>query len=355
MSVCVLMIAFAGCDKQTQHSSVSSQNDGHSGFRSDDEGDGDTVDMSDLAAASISTSGISLFTLDLQTHVSHVSLTLQGMFRNGESMLYFEDFDVFETTMESLLYQTDSVMDEWEDNFAFVSFRNHYENTYSGPLNYQELALIRIPDPYFESVVSTDSSVRVGDTIYKYDFTEQLVYAVPVGSGTVQQHGIGPRSSHDCPNQGLRVSRCRIYTTPIHPVYQQSHWDLECIKWNESWWINSSFGAKTTIRLHHPDGSWSRHIGYQGMMTWDKWHDVIFKRHGDNYYATFEPSIGYWSNNEVWHLRSTSGNVVQIFSRCKLCQAHCVPTNERIHAWMYDYNDDLHHDTWWPSGGSTCH
>jgi len=279
-------------------------------------------------------------------------------------ILTFDSFDCYWSFYESLLNQTESNIDLWENNIGFSSLYSHYVTLYQDPNNDDWASdSLRIPNPLFERMLNVNHEMKIGDFTYTYDFINQLVDIYDNTNGQsitaniemeIQQKTQTHCSSHHTPhvsgtissgNTKLKIQKVYIEQPAIisgSTVYTQPYTQLYIITrhYKKNWLGKWKRNTKTARLVNHID----------------RWHEVQFDVYRRD--SLGEP-LNYLSSKTITNKRyiakNTRANIKFFYWWHWMDNTYpypykvmelCVNKFERFHCYTYDYNDDVHHDFW---------
>lgn len=306
-------------DKLEKHTNILSKNGIHDSIP----GDGTWINHSQLNLSEINTNGVT-------THF------IGEGFNFTDTILEFSSDSSFTNTIKSIFYQSDSIIDLWENNLGFLSMRRHND------LIHPTFDSTRIPDRFFESLLSKKGNIRISDTIYSIKHMVDSVYVYTL-NGTLAR-SVNTRS--DC---GLVVGKkywCGDRYVSDPPVLG----DILIVnkKWSDNWLIYSSIGNTTEgyryTMINPPGGSISYNFIKSKFprisFSLDPWNTIRYKPNA--VFATWKTITG-WDN----HYDTNSKSVEKIYAFRTLLfsfTGYCVSDFGRIHFFLDNYEEDTHHE-----------
>jgi hypothetical protein len=174
----------------------------------------------------------------------------------GENLV-FKSMDEFQNFMSLLTNTSINDIENYEKRLGFNSLR--YQNDrikeFEMP-KFDRVEKDRIDDPYFESILSNNESVVIGDTLYMYDLMYGKVTAKNVHTDSTITHNFRVSA-------GSRL--CRLASTAdSKEICLNEEMDETCIflsvrNWSRYYYLYSSLGVSVSSFKIKPNGKLERY------------------------------------------------------------------------------------------------
>ena len=199
-------------------------------------------DISETVAIAASEAGLKRDMLTEPIPPVRGPINTVGVTVTSDQILMFESEAAFESTMNSLVNHAESDIDSWESEIGFTSMRRNFEMIKEDPtVDDLSIDTLRIGDVYFESIVNSNGDMRVADTIYNFDFGQDLVMVINAATGDVVR-------SIDLGNEDRLLGACSNNIVE-DPREIQTPYGYSLVFWGRKWsrrWLNyASVGAYT--------------------------------------------------------------------------------------------------------------
>lgn len=195
--------------------------------------------------------------------------------------------------------------------------------------------IVRLADPYFESVLNQYNELMIDDTLYTFDFSnKELLITYPDNSDiTINLGSIG---SFFISQMYEECGTCKTWAVP---KYYPNNEKLMAYKWITNAVIYNSIGAGLKYYRKNGRNKWKGYAPGQLTLHIDVWHEVewYFSAFPLVYYdLTYKKRLTYNKDHNQWVFPQG----VFIFYETHLCSTKF----ERIHCYTTDFWNDLHHD-----------
>jgi hypothetical protein len=357
LKVSAILIAFLfivfSCQKRkpvsTDNQNLQRLNKDESGHPADsnDFGDDDMVYFEDLISGDLNNLNNTFYTpSNIQFTVS-LDNTNDTTIVLTKKMMEFSDTTALFNAIGIMEYQLDSILDAWETANAFVSLRKSYEGqSYTSAVDYRNKRPFM--DPTIECMVNEEKCLKAGNLIFIYLLKQkkQIVYDELTEDADI--YDIIINSGDPC-LPGDKIDKSKCYTDassiPFDCDYlyggYQGQYVILCTKFNYLDLFTASLGMETSL-LEYSDYSNS----YDPIKTTnlhmrkDQWH-VVKWRFNKN-----KTHVNIWSSNKVFNTNKKIQNLKHIIARKNgfFLMPYCVEAFERVHAWPFIYENDLHHE-----------
>lgn len=271
----------------------------------------------------------------------------------NNGMLVFSSWECFRNTMNDIINHTSSSLATWETNLGHTSLYSHYE-TLEEDSTYDDRASdsLRYPNKYFERILNSNHTFRVGDSCFTYDFINSTL--------TILDH---------------TTQQTSIINIPSILSYKKTSW---CDDHNKSETVHETFSAPYSIGMtkyinnSYNDLFPSEQVSEVGITVihyrknwlgkWkkkakritsliDKWHELRANRYTLTNWTTFTQIDDKVITDHKW---------VAEFEKCLSVTIHrsqgeigdeivgwCIENWERHHNYSKgNFDNDVHHDTW---------
>lgn len=267
---------------------------------------------------------------------------------NVSGYLHFSDFESFETTIRSLMFQSDSAITVWEVAIGWESsLRGLYvtKELDEDEDDYQNDAT-RIPAREFEAILSDDYKFRIEDTLYTLDLSNEWLISVNLNNTNDRDTFdvfFGRGISSPC-NNGTETDCEKLFSSTKKVVGE---------KWNMTGALYGSFGFRAINYEKNNRGNWKRKKAATIYIWLDHWHETCWA----NQAAYNNGALCYTlptDDQKRWKMKNNAKYVEQILDfsfgiptpSSGPFTTFCVEEFGRTHNWTHDFYEDCHNEAW---------
>lgn len=180
--------------------------------------------------------------------------------------LCFPSQEALMLTMSEITNRSRADISTWGNTLSFVSLYDVKQLEEDNAFDQYAVSLTRIPDHYFESVLSPDAKIKVGNDIYTYNFPAGIL-TVTHPDQTTTTHvisGLNKKNTAD----GFHIERTGRIT-------YNNQFGLDANKFLTFYYLYGSIGTNMSY-WEKPNSRWIKVDRYP-LRTWiDPWHTVTW-------------------------------------------------------------------------------
>lgn len=303
----------------------------------------DVIDFEDLVTRDLSELDYTIY----EPSNLEINFTVDNNNRSvvlNEKMLHFADTNKLFDAINIFEYQFDSILNNWEILNGLTSLRRSYEDLIITDLVDLESLMPPI-DLTIESMINTDYSYRVDDRIIVYLLEEKLNVIYNINTQTVDYFDMDINSSATCIGSE-KDDKFKCYNGNQTPTFTPcvTNWSgdyvLYCRKANFLDVFTSSISMQVWLMKMNSHGGGYQMTTENLHMRKDQWHKVSWRWNKNASHVTHHLS-------DLWvHAKKAKAKLKYVFTRKNgvMLEPFCVEAFERVHAWPFNYEQDLHHE-----------
>lgn len=254
-------------------------------------------------------------------------------------ILKFSSMACFTARMAEIVNTDVDVIDDWEDNLNFTSRRTYYNHVEENDddIDDADADSIRLDDSYFESVLSYNDEIIIGDTLYTFNFS----------NGSIACMKLSDSSTWTLNNtyQFKKTTYCGNHDNHYGDKQYGNGEFMKSKKYVNNFGFYSNVGIRQDYYKLNWKGKAKKYRTDKLTLFIDEWHLVTGNyEHSAGQLPFTKGGTAPGVKSEVDNEKDQ--NWIITWAVQTPGQYHCVEKFERFHVYKADFYNDMHHDNW---------